>query len=107
MKNKATTNYWIDMVIGLALVVSAVSGMIFLFPTVMANGSLFGLSVLAWSDLLSSSSLLAISSLIMIGGVVAHLLLHARWLKTMTKRIFAPREVAPAMVAVRNESGRG
>ena len=101
MKNKATTNYWIDMVIGLALVVSAVSGMIFLIPAVMANGSLLGLSVLAWSDLHT------VSSLIMIGGVVAHLLLHARWLKTMTKRIFAPREVAPAMVAVRNESGRG
>jgi len=88
--NKAKLNYWIDLVIAAGFVASLTSGLVFLLPPeVEAIGSdglprMLGLALLAWSDLHT------ISSLFMVAGIVAHVALHARWIRQMTKRVLTP-----------------
>ncbi|MFN2251989.1 MAG: DUF4405 domain-containing protein [Anaerolineae bacterium] len=79
--NKPTTNYWVDVVIGAAFIISGISGAVFLLPAGVGSGASFlGLSIRAWSDLHTWSSL------VMIAGVGVHLVLHWRWVSYMTKR---------------------
>lgn len=96
---KATLNYMLDMVIALAFVVSALTGVAFLF---MGEGgyqggrnpafetSLLGLSRRTWSDLHTWGSL------VMIAGVGMHLVLHWKWIVCMTRNLlpFRPRRVS-------------
>jgi hypothetical protein len=86
--NKTKLNYALDVVIGVAFVLSAVTGGAFLL---MGSGgyqggrnpsfatSLLGISRTAWSDLHTWASL------VMIAGVVVHLVLHWKWIVCMTK----------------------
>ncbi len=89
---KATVNYWVDVMIGIAFVGSAISGLVFLLPGSPATGVL-GLSYRTWNDLHTWSSLA------LIAGVGIHLALHTSWILAMTRRMlpFRRRETAPGL----------
>jgi hypothetical protein len=70
---KAEVNYWIDVGIGIAGLISAISGLVFLLPGNPTTGIL-GISYQVWN------SVHTWSSLAMIAGVGAHLALHWKWL---------------------------
>ena len=82
--NKAKLNYWIDLVIALAFVFSAISGIVFLFP-VAESGRALGVTYGVWDQIHIWGSLL------MIAGVLAHLVLHWKWMVAMTKKTFLPQ----------------
>jgi hypothetical protein len=93
--SKARLNYWLDVVIGLAFVVAALTGVAFLL---MGSGGyqggrnpgfqteLLGIQRTAWSDLHT------LSSLVMMAGVAVHLALHARWIACVTDALFQRRQ---------------
>ena len=80
--SRARANYWVDVVIGIAFVASAISGLVFLLPG-EPSSSVLGISYPAWNGLHTWSSL------VMIAGVGAHLALHWKWMVSMTKQVFA------------------
>ncbi len=82
--SKAKMNYWIDVGIGLAGALSALSGLVFLLPGDLASGIL-GISYQTWSAIHTWSSLAAIA------GVGAHLALHWKWMVVMTKQMLSPQ----------------
>ena len=65
--NKAMANYWVDMLIGVAFVLSAISGLVFLLPGDIETGVL-------WVSYQTWNTLHTWSSLAMIAGVVLSLL---------------------------------
>jgi len=93
MSDKVRLNYMLDMVIAVAFILSALSGLVFLgagsggyqggrnpgFQT-----EIWGLSRSVWSDLHTWTSL------VMIVGAVVHVLLHWNWIVCMTKRVLRP-----------------
>ena len=91
--SKVKLNYLVDAVIGVAFILSAISGMVFLFA---GSGGyqggrnpgfrteMLGLSRSTWSDLHTWTSL------VMIAGALIHLLLHWKWIVCMTGRLFKP-----------------
>lgn len=93
--NKAKINYIIDVIIGIGFLASAITGIVLLL-----NGSggyqggrnprfvseVIIISRSAWN------SLHTWSSVIMVIGVFAHLVLHWRWIVSMTKRLFKHSE---------------
>jgi len=82
--NKAKLNYWLDAAIGVTFLLSAISGLVFLLPIGLSSGSgILGLSYQAWDDLHIWSSLA------MITGVLVHLVLHWRWIISMTGRMLS------------------
>jgi hypothetical protein len=84
---KATLNYWLDVAIGLAFAVSALSGIVFLLP--MSSGDqILGLGTRTWSDLHTWSSLL------LVGGVLAHLALHWKWIVQVSRKRLGGSPVA-------------
>ncbi len=91
--SKPTLNYWIDLVIGAAFIASALSGIVFLLP--FSGESALGLSYATWDTIHTWGSLL------MIGGVLAHLALHWKWLTHMTRKTLLPAGQPAAQPAVR------
>ncbi len=89
--NKAIWNYWVDVVIAIAFVLSAISGVVFLAPAFLvaqnAAGRLtfLGVPYTVWDTLHTWSSLA------LIVGVFAHLVLHWAWIVAMTRKQLAPR----------------
>jgi hypothetical protein len=63
MMSKPTINYWLDLLIGVAFIASAISGVVFLLPFPLE--SVLGLSYAHWDTIHTWGSLL------MIGGVIA------------------------------------
>lgn len=90
MSTKGKINYWIDVVIGLAFVFSALSGLVLLIaPSGYQGGrnpyydqTVLLLSTHAWDTLHTWSSIA------MISGVGAHLVLHWDWMVCMTRKLF-------------------
>ncbi len=90
--NKVKLNYALDVVIAVAFLMSAITGIAFL---VMGSGgyqggrnvhfatTFIGLNRTIWSDLHT------LASLVMIAGIVVHLVLHWNWIVCTTRRIFA------------------
>ncbi len=76
-------NYWVDVGIGFAGAISALSGLVFLLPGDLASGVL-GVSYQTWNAVHTWSSLAAIA------GVGAHMALHWRWMVAMTRQMFSP-----------------
>ena len=105
--NKAKLNYWLDAAIGVAFLLSAISGLVFLLPVGSSSGSgILGLSYQAWDDLHTWSSLA------MIAGVLVHLVLHWRWIISMTRRMLSKpvranrlvgTETVPEVVWIKSE----
>jgi hypothetical protein len=81
--NKGTLNYWVDVATGLAGVISAASGLVFPLPGDITTGIL-GISYQTWN------SMHTWSSLALLAGVGAHLVLHWKWMVSMTGRILSP-----------------
>ena len=80
---RARINYLVDVGIGIAGLLSALSGLIFLLPGDLSTGIL-GVSYQVWNSLHTWSSLAAIA------GVGAHTVLHWKWIVAMTKQMFSP-----------------
>jgi len=91
--NKARVNYWVDAGIGLAFVLSAASGLVFLLPMEWTAGGIVGISMRSWSQVHTWSSLA------MISGVVLHVVLHWKWISAMT-RCLVPKVNAAGAPAV-------
>jgi hypothetical protein len=91
--NKAKANYWIDVGIGIAGLLSALSGLVFLLPGEPTTGIL-GISYQAWNRLHTWSSLAAIA------GVVAHMALHWKWMVSMTRQMLSPKQEHSASARV-------
>lgn len=89
MSKKAKLNYAVDVVIGLAFIVSALSGLVLFFaPSGYQGGrnpyylqSVLFLSTHTWNTLHTWSSIA------MISGVGAHLVLHWNWMVCMTRKL--------------------
>lgn len=88
--SKTKLNYWLDLIIALAFILSAISGMVFLFAGSGGyqggHNSAFqteigGISRWTWGDLHTWVSL------VMIAGVMVHLVLHWNWIVCMTKKL--------------------
>ena len=79
--NKTKINYWVDVVIAIAFILSAISGLVFLLP--LTTTTVLGLSFAVWDQLHIWGSLA------MISGVLVHLALHWKWVVTMTRKSFA------------------
>jgi hypothetical protein len=79
---KAWGNYWVDVVIALSFVVAGVSGVILwpLLGLVATRDYVLGLHILTWSTVHTWGGI------IMTLGVLAHLVLHWRWMVNMTRR---------------------
>ena len=96
--SKARLNYMLDAVIGVAFLISSVTGLAFLL---MGSGgyqggrnphfatSLLGISRETWSDLHTWASL------VMVAGVVVHLVLHWKWIVCVTRQVLPPRARRP------------
>jgi hypothetical protein len=79
---KSVLNYWVDVGIGVSFVLSAISGLVFLLPVSADSGSkILSISYLAWNQLHTWSSLG------LMAGVLAHLVLHWKWIAGMTKKM--------------------
>jgi len=87
--NKAKLNYLLDIVIALAFLLSALSGLVFLVAgsggyqggrNTAFRTQILGISRETWSDLHTWVSL------VMIAGVVLHLVLHWNWIVCITKQ---------------------
>ena len=86
--DKARLNYWIDVLLLVAFVISAVSGFVLKFAFVSAQPGV-GRSIL----FLGTSKMMwlpwhSVSSIVMTVLVMVHLELHFNWLKIMTKALF-------------------
>jgi hypothetical protein len=79
--NKTKINYWVDVVIAIAFILSAISGLVFLLP--LTTTTVLGISFAVWDQLHIWGSLA------MISGVLVHLALHWKWVVTMTRKSFA------------------
>ena len=93
--DKAKLNYWLDAAIAVAFLLSAISGLVFLLPVGLGSGSvILGLSYQVWD------ALHVWSTLAMIAGVLVHLVLHRKWIVSMTRRMLqkSPRVNPPESV---------
>ncbi|MCU0519359.1 MAG: DUF4405 domain-containing protein [Anaerolineae bacterium] len=79
---KPRVNYWVDVLIGVAFLLSAVSGLVFLLPVGSGSTSILGLAYEMWD------ALHLWGSLAMIAGVLTHLVLHSKWIVAMTQKTF-------------------
>ncbi len=87
---RARLNLVIDAVIGIAFLVTAVTGVVFLLPLSWQDGLIVGLSLHAWHWLHDWSGVVAA------GGVALHLGLHYRWVVHTTRRWLAEWRREPA-----------
>ena len=87
--NRARTNYWVDVAIGVAGVISAISGVVFLLPGDPSSGVL-GLSYQAWTGVHTWSSLAVVF------GLGVHMVLHWKWVVAMTKQALRQTVKEPA-----------
>jgi len=84
--NKAKRDYYVDVVIGAAFLVTAVSALVFLVPinwidfASSTTPTVLGLDFGVW-QLLHKYGGIA-----MLGGVVLHMVLHWKWIVTMTHK---------------------
>ena len=89
VSTKGKLNYATDVIIGLAFILSALSGMVLFFvPSGFQGGRNFyylqpvlGLNTHTWGELHTWGSIA------MVVGVGAHLILHWRWMVCMTKKL--------------------
>jgi len=116
---KALVNYWVDMVTGAAFLLCAVTGIVLFFPGVVhvaagAAPTIMLLPATWWHKVHDWTGV------VMVAGTALHLVLHAKWITHMTRRVFgspaaagparAPREgrvALPALVAATAPAAAG
>ena len=88
--SKTKLNYWLDVVIGLAFILSFATGVAFLFMgesgyqggrNLSYSVAFLGIARETWKDLHT------LGSLVMGAGVGIHLVLHFNWIVCVTKRM--------------------
>jgi hypothetical protein len=95
--NRARLNYWVDVGIGIAGVMSALTGLALLLPASSTSGIL-GVSLRLLSSVHTWSSLATVA------GVGVHLALHWKWATAMTGQILtATSRQAAAVTATEPE----
>ena len=77
---KSTINYLVDLIIGLAFFISAISGLVFLIPLEWLNYSTGSLPTVLGLNFNIWDTLHILSSLAMICGVLVHVVLHWSWI---------------------------
>ncbi len=94
MSDKVRLNYALDVVIGFAFILAAITGILFLFA---GSGGyqggrnpgfqteMLGIARATWSDLHTWTGL------VMIIGAAVHLVLHWNWIVCVTKRLLKSR----------------
>jgi hypothetical protein len=75
-------NYFVDLFLGISFVFSVLSGVIMFFVPWGSDAVLLGISRGSWPLIHE------ISSFAMVGLVFLHLVLHLRWIGSMTKGFF-------------------
>jgi hypothetical protein len=101
--SKTKLNYWLDVVIGLAFLISAATGIAFLF---LGSGGYQGGRNLAYQTVFLGlprevwKDLHTLGSLVMTVGVGVHLVLHANWITCVTKRLM-PKKILPTSPSLR------
>ena len=87
---KAMLNYWVDAATGIAFLLCAVTGIVFLFPGAVhtAVGAMPSILLLpaTWWHAVHDWSGVA-----MVAGTALHLVLHAKWIAVMTRRVAGGR----------------
>jgi len=97
---KASINYWVDLATGIAFLLCAVTGIVFLFPsavhtvigaapTILFTPALWWHKVHDWSGVA------------MVAGTALHLALHAKWIANMTRKTFGAKAGEAAAGAAR------
>jgi hypothetical protein len=87
--NQAKRNYVVDAVIGLGFVVTAISALVFLVPlnwidfSSSVTPTVLGINFGIWQLLHTYGGI------VMLIGVVVHLLLHQKWIVSMTKKMLS------------------
>lgn len=91
MSKKAKLNYAVDVVIGLAFILSALSGLVLFFaPSGYQGGrNPYYLQPVLFLNTQTWDVLHTWSSIAMISGVGAHLVLHWNWMVCMTQKLLA------------------
>ena len=85
--NKAKQNYYVDTIIGITFLFTAISALVFLIPTAWIDFSssttptVLGVNFGVWQ------SLHKWAGIAMLIGVVVHQLFHWKWIVTMTKKL--------------------
>lgn len=98
---KAELNYWVDLGIGIAFLVSAISGLIFLIPIDFTTGTT---PKVLWISLSVWDTLHTWGSIALIAGVMAHMVLHWKWFTSMTRRTLLPGNKKP--IGTRQPAGK-
>lgn len=80
--SKAKLNYWVDVAIGMAGAMSALTGLVLLLPA-GTTGAILGTGLRVWSAIHTWSSLAAVA------GVGVHLALHWQWAIAITGKVLA------------------
>ena len=98
MKTKAKINYWVDIMTGIAFVLSVLSGLILLFAgpgggyqggrNPQYQKSILFVSRNIWKELHNWSSIL------MALGVLGHFVLHWNWIVCMTRKLFGKSKLS-------------
>ncbi len=92
MKNEAKINYWVDIIIGIAFVMAAVSGLVLFFAG--HSGGYQGgrnpqyLKPILFFDRSTWKELHNWGGILMVLGVLGHLVLHWNWMVCMTRNLF-------------------
>ena len=85
--NKAKRNYYVDVVIGIAFLVTALSALVFLVPLNWIDFSASTTPTVLGVDFGVWQLLHKWGGIVMLIGVVVHQLLHWKWIVTMTKKV--------------------
>jgi len=96
---RAKLNYVVDAIVAVACAVAAVSGMVFLLPESLVGVSGSGQATVLGVGLPTWNLLHQWGGMIMVIGVLGHTLLHARWIVTMTGRLFGGKREATVAAA--------
>ena len=85
--NQAKRNYMVDVVIGIGFLITAISALVFLVPlnwidfSISTTPTVLGINFGIWQLVHQYGGI------VMIVGVVVHLLLHLKWIVSMTKKM--------------------
>jgi len=89
--NKTKRNCYVDVLIGVAFVVTAISALVFLVPLAWIDFSASTTPTVLGVDFGVWQMLHTYGGIAMLVGVTVHLLLHWTWIVTMTKRVLPKR----------------
>lgn len=91
-------NVLVDFVILISFVLSALSGVYFIFSPDKKHSTVikFLFSPLVWDNLHTWSSIIFITA------ILVHLILHWKWIRKVTPRVFAPAKKASLNLSMQN-----